>query len=150
VGETPTATANWVADNLTGARDALDGVRRDLTVDGIHEWRRLLMGPTGRLPKEMVGAVCATQSWIGGTSPRTASFVPSPPDRVEDLMVDLVGFVNAEWVDPVTQDAVAHAQFETIQPYGDGNGRIGRILIDWILAHRTGITVPPPSGLHCP
>ena len=62
-------------------------------------------------------------------------------------MADLVDFVNAEWVDPVTQAAVAHAQFETIHPYGDGSGRIGRILIGWILAHRTDVTVPPPVSV---
>ena len=62
-------------------------------------------------------------------------------------MVDLLEFVNAEWVDPITQAAVAHAQFETIHPYGDGNGRIGRILIGWILAHRTGIKLPPPVSI---
>ena len=147
VGDTTNATAAWVADNLTAVRYALDGAGRNLTVEGIHEWHRRLMGPTGRLPEEMVGAFRTAQSWIGGTSPRTASFVPPPPGRIEDLMVDLVGFMNAEWVDPVTQAAVAHAQFETIHPYGDGNGRIGRILIGWILAHRTGVTVPPPISV---
>jgi Fic family protein len=62
-------------------------------------------------------------------------------------MDDLVAFANAEWVVPVTQAAVAHAQFEIIHPYGDGNGRIGRILIGWVLAHRIGITVPPPVSV---
>ena len=147
VGDTSNAIAGWVADNLTAVRYALDEAGRDLTIEDIHEWHRHLMGPTSRLPEEMVGAFRTAQSWIGGTSPRSASFVPPPPERVEDLMVDLIGFVNAEWVDPVTQAAVAHAQFETIHPYGDGNGRIGRILIGWILARRTGITVPPPVSV---
>lgn len=147
VGDTSNTTAAWVADNLAAVRHALDGAERNLTIEDVHEWHRRLMGPTGRLPKEMVGAFRTAQSWIGGTSPRSASFVPPPPDRIEDLMVDLIGFVNAEWVDPVTQAAVAHAQFETIHPYGDGNGRIGRILLGWILAHRTGITVPPPVSV---
>jgi Fic family protein len=105
------------------------------------------MGATGRLPEEMVGAFRTAQSWIGGTSPRSASFVPPPPERVEDLMADLVGFVNTERVDAVIQAAVAHAQFEIIHPYGDGNGRIGRILIGWVLAHRLGIVVPPPVSV---
>ena len=147
VGDTSNATAAWVADNLAAVRYALAGAGRNIAIEDIHEWHRRLMGPTGRLPEEMVGAFRTAQSWIGGTSPRNASFVPPPADRVEDLMVDLVGFVNAEWVDPVTQAAVAHAQFEVIHPYGDGNGRIGRILIGWILAHRTGITVPPPVSV---
>jgi Fic family protein len=147
VGNTSSATAAWVADNLTAVRHALDGAGRNLTIEDIHEWHRRLMGPTGHLPEEMVGAFRTAQSWIGGTSPRSASFVPPPPERVEDLMVDLIGFVNAQWVDPVTQAAVAHAQFETIHPYGDGNGRIGRILIGWILVHRTGISVPPPVSV---
>ncbi len=147
VGDTSNATALWVADNLSAVRRALDGAGRDLAIEDIHGWHQRLMGPTGRLPEAMVGAFRTSQSWIGGTSPRSASFVPPPPERVNDLMVDLVGFVNAEGVDPVTQAAVAHAQFETIHPYGDGNGRIGRILIGWILAHRIGITVPPPLSV---
>jgi Fic family protein len=147
IGDTSNPTAGWVADNLAAVRQALDGAGRNLAVNDIHEWHRRLMGPTSRLPKEMVGAFRSAQSWIGGTSPRDASFVPPPPGRVDDLMADLVAFVNAEWVDPVTQAAVAHAQFETIHPYGDGNGRIGRILIGWILAHGIGITVPPPVSV---
>jgi Fic family protein len=136
-----------VADNLTAVRYALDGAGRALDVEDIHERHRRLMGPTGRLPDEMVGAYRTAQSWIGGTSPRNAFFVPPPPKRVEELTIDLLQFVNAEGVDPITQAAVAHAQFETIHPYGDGNGRIGRILIGWILAHRTGITTPPPVSV---
>jgi Fic family protein len=147
VGDSSNATAVWVADNLTAVRHALEGAGRNLTVADIHEWHRHLMGPPGRLPEEMVGAFRTAQSWIGGTSPRTASFVPPPPHRLNNLMADLVSFVNSELVDPVTQAAVAHAQFETIHPYGDGNGRIGRILIGWILAHRTGATVPPPVSV---
>jgi len=144
VGGAANTTAAWVADNLTAVRYALDGAGRDLAIDDFHAWHRRLMGSTGRLPPEMVGTFRTGQSWIGGTSPHSASFVPPPPDRVVDLMVDLVGFVNGESVDPITQAAVAHAQFETIHPYGDGNGRIGRILIGWILAHRLRVAVPPP------
>jgi len=147
VGDTSNPTAGWVADNLAALRQALDGARRDLAVEDIHEWHRRLMGPSGRLPEEMVGAFRTAQSWIGGTSPRDASFVPPPPGQLDELMDDLVAFANAEWVDPVTQAAVAHAQFEIIHPYGDGNGRVGRILIGWILAHRIGITVPPPVSV---
>jgi Fic family protein len=147
IGDTSNATAAWVADNLTAVRYALDGAGRNLTIEDIHKWHRRLMGPTGRLPREMVGTFRTVQSWIGGTSPRSASFVPPQPERVEDLVADLVSFVNADWVDPITQAAVAHAQFETIHPYGDGNGRIGRILIGWILAHRTGIAIPPPVSV---
>jgi len=147
VGNTTNSTAAWVADNLAAVRDALDDAGRDLTIEEIHEWHRRLMGANGGLPAEMVGSFRSAQSWIGGSSPREAAFVPPPPDRVENLLGDLVDFVNAEWVDPITQAAIAHAQFETIHPYGDGNGRIGRILIGWILAHRTGITVPPPVSV---
>jgi Fic family protein len=147
VGDASNPTAGWVADNLAAMRQALDGAGRNLAVEDIHEWHRRLMGPTGRMPEEMLGAFRTAQSWIGGISPRDGSFVPPPPGRVDELMADLVAFVNAEWVDPVTQAAVAHAQFETIHPYGDGNGRIGRILIGWILAHRVGITLPPPVSV---
>jgi Fic family protein len=62
-------------------------------------------------------------------------------------MADLEEFINREDVDPVTQAAVAHAQFETIHPYGDGNGRVGRVLVSWILARRLDLNVSPPLSV---
>ncbi len=62
-------------------------------------------------------------------------------------MADLVAFLNRDDVDPVTQAAVAHAQFECIHPYGDGNGRIGRVLFGWVLVRRLDVVVPPPVSV---
>jgi Fic family protein len=98
----------------------------------------------GSLPGHLVGAFRTEQSWVGGTSPRDAAYVPPPPELVGELMDDLVAFANRDELDPVTQAAVLHAQFESVHPYGDGNGRIGRVLIGWVLSHRLGLMVPPP------
>ena len=78
------------------------------------------------------------QNWIGGrgSSPRDAVFIPPPPDRVPALLHDLIAFVNLDDLPAVAQAAVAHAQFETIHPFGDGNGRAGRCLIHVILRRR--------------
>ena len=105
------------------------------------------MEQRGGLPRHLVGAYRAEQSWVGGTSPRDAAFVPPPPELVHGLMEDLVAFANDDSLDPVTQAAVLHAQFEIIHPFGDGNGRIGRVLIGWLLARRLGIALPPPVSV---
>jgi Fic family protein len=146
VGGTTDVTALAVADNLGAVVDALRSPLLPLQVEDLHHWHRRLMAASS-IPDEMIGAFRKEQSWIGGTSPRDAALVPPPPDRIERLMADLIEFVNGKGTDPVTQAAVAHAQFETIHPYGDGNGRIGRVLIGWILARRLGITVPPPVSV---
>ncbi len=147
VGGALADAASYVADNLGAVVGALGSPRRALTEDDLHLWHRRLMESGGRLSASMVGAYRAEQSWIGGTSPRDAAYVPPPPELVGELMVDLVAFANDDALDPATHAAVLHAQFESIHPYGDGNGRIGRILIGWILCHRLDLTVPPPVSV---
>lgn len=89
------------------------------------------------------------QSWIGGvaSSPRDAEFVPPPPSEVEPLMKDLCEFMSRDDLPPVMHAAIVHAQFETIHPFVDGNGRIGRCLIHTVLRRRALAPryVPPIS-----
>lgn len=81
------------------------------------------------------------QNWIGGSTwhPIGADFVPPPHEQVPDLMADLVDYLNGAAHSPLVQAAMVHAQFETIHPFTDGNGRVGRALIHTVLARR-GIT----------
>ncbi|HEY8914292.1 Fic family protein [Lacisediminihabitans sp.] len=102
---------------------------------------------------ELTGGWRKQQVWIGGgysNSPHTASFVPPHQDRVPDLMNDLVAFATRSDLPAFAQIAIAHAQFETVHPFPDGNGRTGRALIQAML-HRLGVTrnvtVPVSAGL---
>lgn len=81
------------------------------------------------------------QNWIGSSSwtPIGAAYIPPGPDRVPGLMTDLVDYLNGAAHAPLIQAAVAHAQFEAIHPFTDGNGRVGRALIHTVLARR-GLT----------
>ena len=91
--------------------------------------RLLLAGARGA--GKQPGELRRSQNWIGGTRPGNAVFVPPPPERVPDLLADLERFVHdAEPKLPaLVRVALVHAQFETIHPFLDGNGRIGRLLI---------------------
>ena len=91
--------------------------------------RRLLDGVRGAVKQP--GELRRSQNWIGGTRPGNAAFVPPPPERVADLLSNLEHFVHAADSDlpSLVKVALVHAQFETIHPYLDGNGRIGRLLI---------------------
>ena len=105
-------------------------------------------------PKESVfaGRLRTVQNWVGGSdySPRNADLVPPPADRVADLMEDLVTFMTRTDMPAFVQAAIVHAQFETIHPFTDGNGRIGRALVNALLRLR-GVTkhvvVPMASAL---
>ena len=66
---------------------------------------------------------------------------------VPGLLEDLVDYCNRTDVDAVTQAAVAHAQFESIHPFADGNGRLGRVLIAWVISRRLDVPVPPPLSV---
>lgn len=83
------------------------------------------------------GELRRSQNWIGGTRPGNAVFVPPPPERVPDLLADLERFIHdpTSPLPPLVKAALVHAQFETIHPFLDGNGRIGRLLIATLLEH---------------
>ena len=140
-------TATRIADNVAVVEQAVDEGRAEpLSVDLVHRWHQRLLEHS-RLPGDTDGAFRTGQVWIGGLSPSNAAYVPPPPGHVPDLMADLVEFANRTDLDPVTQAAVVHAQFETIHPYGNGNGRIGRVMVGWVLARRTLMRVPPPVSV---
>ncbi len=90
---------------------------------------------SGRGSDKRPGEFRRSQNWIGGSRPGNAMYVPPPHSAVEDCMEDLEQFVHADddGLPPVVRAGVAHAQFETIHPFLDGNGRIGRLMIALIL-----------------
>lgn len=82
------------------------------------------------------GELRRSQNWIGGTRPGNAVFVPPPAQNVAPLLADLERFIHAPpTLPPLVRIALVHAQFETIHPFLDGNGRIGRLLIAALLEH---------------
>ncbi len=98
------------------------------------------------------GHIRHRQNWVGGSdySPRDALHVPPPPETVDDYLDDLFAFANRDDMPALAQAAIVHAQFESIHPFTDGNGRIGRALIHAVLRKRRvtrHLTVPIASGL---
>jgi Fic family protein len=143
-GDGEPSAAAWVAANLAAVSEAIDEAHDGaLTVDALCGWHRTLMtgSPT---PSRHVGALRTEQGWIGGTSPLDAHLVTPPADEVPRLVDDLVAFVGRTDLDPVTQAAIAHAQFEVVHPFADGNGRVGRVLVAWILVRRLALVTAPP------
>lgn len=117
------------------------------TAGSMAEIHRVLMA---RAPNAAVaGRVRERQNWIGGNdyNPCGADFVPPPDEELEDLLADVARFANDDELPALVQAAIMHAQFETIHPFEDGNGRTGRALIHVILRRR-GLAptfVPPIS-----
>ena len=97
--------------------------------------RLLLDGARGN--GKQPGELRRSQNWIGGTRPGNAVFVPPPPERVPALLADMERFIHAaaQSLPPLVKTALIHLQFETIHPFLDGNGRIGRLLIAALLEH---------------
>ena len=133
-------TAGWVADNLAVIDDAIRGATEQLSVGMLHRWHERLMRH-GRLPAHMIGAYRPALGWVGGTSPVDAAYVPPPPPEIPHLVDDLVAYADEGGeLDAVSRAALVHAQFVAIHPYGDGNGRLGRVLVSRVL-RRGGVTV---------
>jgi Fic family protein len=115
------------------------------TVESIEEIHRQIavVPPLDRF----AGQIRDEPSWIGGIDPSSAEYVGPPAKHVRGLLEDLCRFIERDDISPVAQAAIAHAQFETIHPFGDGNGRVGRCLIQ-VIFRRRGLApryVPPIS-----
>lgn len=140
--------AAWVASNLAAVTRAVTSAegRVALSVETLCEWHRILMtgSPT---PERYIGVIRSEQGWIGGSSPLDAYLVTPPVSELSSLLEDLVAYVNRVDIDPVAQAAVSHAQFEIIHPFADGNGRVGRVLVAWVLTRRLSLLVPPPVSV---
>ncbi|MGD2116613.1 MAG: Fic family protein [Acidobacteriota bacterium] len=99
---------------------------------------------SGRGSDQAPGELRKTQNWIGGAHPWDAVFVPPPADRIPDLMADLERFLHdmPARTPVLLKAALAHVQFETIHPFLDGNGRVGRLLITLLLCDVDALTEP--------
>lgn len=148
IGAARSENARLIVAN-TRAMDAAIALSADLDEDALIAMHSALLRETA---PEFVGRWRQQQVWIGGgaLSPHDAEFIPPHHERVPELVRDLLEFVDRTDVPILAQAAIAHAQFETIHPFPDGNGRTGRALIHAML-HRGGltrnITVPVSAGL---
>ena len=96
--------------------------------------KRLMKGVRGE--EKQPGGIRRSQNWIGGTRPGNALFLPPPPEVVPDVMAALDRWMHADDpLPPLVRTGLAHVQFETIHPFLDGNGRIGRLLITLLVEH---------------
>jgi Fic family protein len=148
LGERENGNAAQIVRNVRTMEAALALADR---IDGesIIEMQTALLGSFA--PK-LTGGWRHEQVWIGGTSlsPHLADFVPPHQDRVPAAMDDLVAFVGRVDIPALAQIAIAHAQFETIHPFPDGNGRTGRAIVQAMLRNgrvTTNIAVPVSAGL---
>ncbi|MGN6752041.1 MAG: Fic family protein [Intrasporangium sp.] len=148
IGEGDRANASAILGNVRAMRAAIDlaGALDEAAILAMHA--ALLRQDLGH----EAGAWRSQPVWIGGTAhhPSGAAFVPPLAEHVPGLIADLVSFMDRDDLPPLALAALAHAQFETIHPFTDGNGRIGRALLHAILLN-TGaarhVTVPISAGL---
>lgn len=145
----PNSTEVEVLGNINAMREAIAQTsgKSELTLADVRAIHRALLANTKLA--EYGGVLRDSQNWIGGSwyHPLSAAYVPPRPERVEPLLSDLVEFINVSRLPALATAAVAHAQFETIHPFVDGNGRAGRALVHVIL-RRAGLcerTTPPIS-----
>ncbi|MBP1325379.1 Fic family protein [Leucobacter exalbidus] len=140
--------ARLVVGNVRAMQAALE-LSESINEDAIIAMQRALLYESA---PEYTGKFREEPVWIGGgsISPHAASFVPPHNDRVPSLMADLVQFCARTDLPVLAHAALAHAQFETIHPFSDGNGRTGRALLHSMLRHgrlTRNVTVPVSAGL---
>jgi Fic family protein len=147
-GDTSRGNATLIASNTAAMTAALE-LSDNVTGDSILAMHRALLGDKH---SDWAGQWRTEPVWIGGgaTGPENALYVAPHHHRVPALMEDLAKFADRTDIEPLTKALIAHAQFETIHPFPDGNGRTGRALIHSMLRHdrlTINVTVPVSAGL---
>ena len=129
-----TEVSNYVAAIEHGMKRIRDGFPLSLRL--LREMHAILL-KSGRGASKQPGEFRSSQNWIGGTRPGNALFVPPPPDRLDECLDAFERFLHIEdsSMPPLIRAGLAHVQFETIHPFLDGNGRLGRLLIALLLHH---------------
>ena len=130
--------------------DGLSYARQQIASDGglpisvrlLNETHALLMQGVRGADKQP-GEARRSQNWIGGTRPGNAAFVPPPPHLIGDVLTEFEKYIHAkDKLSPLVRAGLLHVQFETIHPYLDGNGRIGRLLVTLLLEHYGVLSSP--------
>jgi Fic family protein len=125
-----------VSNYVAALEHGLDRIRQGFPLSNrlIREVHAILLS-RGRGQSKSPGEFRRSQNWIGGTRPGNAHFVPPPPERVEEAMAEIERFLHDQpaRTPALIKAALAHVQFETIHPFLDGNGRVGRLLIPMLL-----------------
>lgn len=146
LGDDSRPNAALIARNTIALEAALE-LAGNLNIEAVLAMHQALLGETD---PDHAGQLRDQQVWIGGDSPVTAMFVPPAHTDVRPALEDLVAFMARTDLPALAQAAIAHAQFETIHPFTDGNGRTGRAVVSAILRARgttQNFTVPLSSGL---
>lgn len=152
VNDSGTEHAMMIVGNVRAMTAALR-LAGAIDIDAVLAMHEALMTERDR---DIAGRLRLDQVWIGGKavmsagSPHDADFVPPTPQRVPELMRDLISFAGRDDMSAIVQAAIAHAQFETIHPFADGNGRTGRALLQAMLRSKDitrSVSVPLSGGL---
>lgn len=133
--------SNYVAAMEHGLKRLREGFPLSLRL--IREMHEILL-KSGRGASKQPGEFRRSQNWIGGTRPGNALFVPPPPDRLGECLDSFETFLHVEapQLPPLIKAGLAHVQFETIHPFLDGNGRLGRLLITLMLCESGALREP--------
>jgi Fic family protein len=149
IGQKASPTALEVLANIDAMQLAIENATTvgSVGVDQLMDIHRVLLEHASN--SGIAGRIRTEQNWIGGNdfNPCGADFVPPPPEYLDALLGDLCRFCTDERLPPLVQAAISHAQFETIHPFVDGNGRTGRALVQIVLRRRSlaPAYVPPIS-----
>lgn len=145
VPSVPLGDVQDVSNYVAAMNHGLRRLREDfpLSLRLIREIHKILLSK-GRGSEKRPGEFRETQNWIGGTRPGNASFVPPPPEQLMECMGALEKFLHREResLPLLVKTALVHVQFETIHPFPDGNGRLGRLLITFLLCVAGAIREP--------